>query len=421
MRFSFLLRNATVAASAALPLRPSQAQKLAPTLASKITSPFPEKGLVKVANPSPRTTSTMNEEWIRKAHGVLSDKFGYRCRRGGCGLGTAPGLPLEGRFEEALLISTCAAVLSGRDCFALMATGSGKSLCYQIPPLVLGKTAVVISPLISLMEDQVMHMTKCGISAAFLGSAQVDSSVELRAMKGEYSILYLTPEKAIRWTTGLRKINQFSKGGICMFAIDEAHCVSEWGHDFRPEFRQLNMLREAFPKTPIMALTATATPTVAADIKTNLKLRDLHQATTGFNRPNLSYHVQFKSAAVKQDRYRDDLAFIWDERAVSGSTVVYCPSRKQTEEVAAFLREQGVSSAAYHAGLLPSQRTQLHRKFMQDDLQVLVATSAFGMGIDKRDVRRIVHYGVPMSIESYYQQTGRAGRDGFPSECILLY
>lgn len=298
-----------------------------------------------------------------------------------------------------------------------MATGSGKSICYQLPPLITKKTAIVISPLISLMQDQVMGLQQRGIRAEYMGSAQIDRTVNVRAENGEFDVLYMTPEKACSvsqsfWTALLRR-------GVSLLAVDEAHCVSEWGHDFRYEYQKLDCLRPFLPKVPFVALTATATNKVRADIVQSLKLQDAFTAISSFDRPNIFYGVKglSRTTAFKEELAREILKDV-DK---SGSTIIYCTTVKDVEEVVEALQRAGADARPYHAKMSNKLRTEVHRAFSTDELQIVVATVAFGMGIDKPDIRRVVHYGCPKSLEAYYQESGRCGRDGLPSQCWLYY
>ncbi|KAK8756352.1 hypothetical protein V5799_000955 [Amblyomma americanum] len=299
-----------------------------------------------------------------------------------------------------------------RDNCVVMATGYGKSLCYQYPPVYTGKTAVVVSPLISLMEDQVRALAAANIPACLLGSAQNRQYEVTRDLEaGQYRVVYITPEYAESGVGLLRTLDE--KVGITLFAIDEAHCVSQWGHDFRHSYRKLGNLRASFEHVPFLALTATATPNVRDDIIRALSLKNVILTCTSFDRPNLYLEVRRKGIMV------DDLreAIPHDD----SPTIVYCPTRSATEEVNETLSNLGFQSALYHAGLSLEARKKSHTMFLEDKVQVVVATVAFGMGIDKPDVRRIVHYGAPRDIESYYQEIGRAGRDGLPSTCVAYF
>jgi len=303
--------------------------------------------------------------------------------------------------------------LAGRDLFVLMPTGGGKSLCFQLPALMRHGLTIVVSPLIALMKDQVDALQTGGIPATYLNSTldREEAKARWRGLhRDEYRLLYVAPERLMLEAFLERALNW----DIAQFAIDEAHCISEWGHDFRPEYRELKKLRKHLPDVPIMALTATATERVRADIIKELKLRDPRGYAASFNRPNLTYRVIPKTAPYKQL-----LAFIRSRPNDSG--IIYCASRRSTESVARNLNEDGIAAKPYHAGLTTSERTRHQDAFLRDDVRVITATIAFGMGINKPNVRFVVHYDLPKNLESYYQETGRAGRDGLPSECILLF
>jgi len=303
--------------------------------------------------------------------------------------------------------------LAGRDVFALMPTGGGKSLCFQLPALLRDGLTIVVSPLISLMKDQVDALQTSGIAATFLNSAlDRHQAVErLRGLnRGQYRMLYLAPERLMLDGFLERALNW----NITQIAIDEAHCISEWGHDFRPEYRELRKLRRHLPDVPIMALTATATKRVRKDIVDQLHLDNARCYVASFNRPNLTYRVVPKSSP-----YEQVLTFIRSRPNESG--IVYCASRKTADSLATKLSGDGVKAKPYHAGLEAKERTKHQELFLRDDARVIAATIAFGMGINKPNVRFVVHHDLPKNIESYYQETGRAGRDGLPSECVLLF
>jgi ATP-dependent DNA helicase RecQ len=303
--------------------------------------------------------------------------------------------------------------LAGRDVFVLMPTGGGKSLCFQLPALVRQGLTIVVSPLISLMKDQVDALQTSGIPATYLNSTldRHEATTRWRRLhRGLYRMLYVAPERLMLDTFLERAVNW----NIAQFAIDEAHCISEWGHDFRPEYRELKELRTHFPDVPMMALTATATERVRADVVKQLKLREPRCYVASFNRPNLTYRVVPKAAP-----YEQLLELIRSRPDDSG--IIYCASRKSAESLARNLKEDGVSAKPYHAGLTSSERTKSQEAFLRDDVRVVTATIAFGMGINKPNVRFVVHYDLPKNLESYYQETGRAGRDGLPSECVLLF
>ena len=303
--------------------------------------------------------------------------------------------------------------LTGKDVFALLPTGGGKSLCFQLPALARDGLTVVISPLIALMKDQVDALHAAGASATFLNSSlgQAEGRDRYRRLhNGEFRLLYVAPERLM--LDGM--LDALRKWNVRLIAIDEAHCISEWGHDFRPEYRQIANLRPMFPDVPMMALTATATERVRADIVTQLKLRDPRLYVASFNRPNLTYRV-----VPKTKGYEQLLDFVRARPREAG--IVYCASRAATEKLAERLNADGVKARAYHAGLTPKERSENQELFLRDEIRVICATIAFGMGINKPNVRFVVHYDLPKNIESYYQETGRAGRDGLPSECLLLF
>ena len=303
--------------------------------------------------------------------------------------------------------------LAGRDVFALLPTGGGKSLCFQLPALVVDGLTVVVSPLIALMKDQVDSLQASGIAATFLNSslAADESRRRLRGLhQGEYRLLYAAPERLM--LSGF--LEDLKRWNVRLIAIDEAHCISEWGHDFRPEYRQIADLRDHFPGVPFMALTATATDRVRTDIVSHLKLHEPKTYVASFNRPNLTYRV------VAKNKPYDQLLEFLRARPKEGG-IVYCQSRKTAERVAANLSEDGVKARPYHAGLTPKERSEHQELFLRDNVRVICATIAFGMGINKPNVRYVVHYDLPKNIEGYYQETGRAGRDGLPSECMLLF
>lgn len=334
--------------------------------------------------------ASSNKEMIS----VLERNFGYTAFR-----------PNQEEVIEALL--------NDRDVFVLMPTGGGKSLCYQIPALMKEGTAVVVSPLISLMKDQVDSLVSNGISAAFLNSTLSESEsadVKSRLLSGDLKVLYVAPERLMMSSM----LSLLKRAKISLFAIDEAHCVSEWGHDFRPEYRKLSELREKFPNVCIAALTATATERVRRDIVHVLRLRDPVIKISSFNRPNLSYQIVEKKDVMEQLE-----GYIKKNRNKSG--IIYCQSRDSVERLATRLNKLGFSALPYHAGLSDEKRARHQDKFIRDDVDIIVATVAFGMGIDKPDVRFVIHYDLPKNLESYYQETGRGGRDGLECECILFF
>lgn len=331
------------------------------------------------------------------AHAVLEKVFGYK----------------SFRSHQSKIVET---VIGGGDALVLMPTGGGKSLCYQVPALVRNGTGIVISPLIALMHDQVETLKHVGTRAAYLNSSltrEEQHSVEQRLLAGELDMLYVAPERLVQERT----LSLLERADLALFAIDEAHCVSQWGHDFRPEYRQLRILRKRFPSVPRLALTATADPRTQDEIAEELSLGDAPRFIASFDRPNIRYAIaEHGSMSTREQLWQ----FINGEHATDAG-IVYCLSRKATEETAAWLTKRGRHALAYHAGLPVETKRSTQAKFLSDEGLIIVATIAFGMGIDKPDVRFVAHMSLPKSIESYYQETGRAGRDGEPANAWLAY
>ncbi|HEY5719597.1 MAG TPA: RecQ family ATP-dependent DNA helicase, partial [Gammaproteobacteria bacterium] len=304
-------------------------------------------------------------------------------------------------------------LVGGRDAFVLLPTGGGKSLCYQLPALLRPGTAIVVSPLIALMKDQVDALVQNGVAAACYNSSLEAAEARrtlARLHAGDLDLLYVAPERLL--ADGF--LERLDGPQVALFAIDEAHCVSQWGHDFRPEYAQLGVLAARFPGVPRIALTATADPQTREDIVRVLGLDHAARHVGEFDRANIRYTV-----APKSDAFRQLERFLAARPGESG--IVYALSRKRVEEVADKLANRGLAAAAYHAGLPKATRSEVQERFLRDELQVVVATVAFGMGIDKPNVRFVVHYDLPRHLEGYYQETGRAGRDGLPADCILYY
>ena len=314
------------------------------------------------------------------------------------------------RGEQAQIVDHVAA---GGDALVLMPTGGGKSLCYQLPALLRDGTAIVVSPLIALMQDQVEALRQLGVRAAYLNStldAAASGEIERQLLDGSLDLLYVAPERLLT----PRFLSLLERARIALFAIDEAHCVSQWGHDFRREYRELTLLHERWPQIPRIALTATADAPTRREIVERLALEDARQFVSSFDRPNIRYTV-----VAKHDSRRQLLDFLDGHRGDSG--IVYCLSRRKVEATASALAERGITALPYHAGLDAELRASHQRRFLREEGVVMVATIAFGMGIDKPDVRFVAHLDLPKSLEGYYQETGRAGRDGDPAEAWLAY
>ncbi len=332
---------------------------------------------------------------MQQALTILQDTFGYEAFR----------------TPQAEVIDT---LVRGGDALLLMSTGGGKSLCYQIPALIRPGCGVVVSPLIALMQDQVAALQQLGIKASFLNSTLTQdeiTAIEARLRRGELDLLYVAPERL----TQPRTLALLKSVAISLFAIDEAHCVSQWGHDFRVDYLALNLLHEEFPSVPRVALTATADARTRQEIVKNLALSDAEQFVVGFDRPNIQYRINLKTNPRNQL-----LEFLKTEHAKDAG-IVYCLSRKKTQDTAAWLKQQGFNALAYHAGLPAETRAEHQRRFLTEDGVIVVATIAFGMGIDKPDVRFVAHLDLPKTIEAYYQETGRAGRDGKAATAWMVY
>jgi ATP-dependent DNA helicase RecQ len=320
----------------------------------------------------------------------------------------------EFRSSQREIVTTA---LANRDLLVIMPTGGGKSLCFQLPALLKQGVTIVVSPLIALMQDQVQQLADNGIPATFLNSSITTEERRERAAaiyNGEIKLLYVAPERLNQEFITNFLVDLHQEVGIASFAIDEAHCVSEWGHDFRPDYRKLSQLREYFPKVPFLGLTATATDRVRQDIIKQLDLRDPDIHVASFNRPNLYYEVRRKTTTP----YRELLAQV---KQTDGSGIIYCLSRKKVDELTHKLLTDGIKALPYHAGLDGETRTNNQTSFIRDDVQWMIATVAFGMGINKPDVRSVIHYDLPRNIEGYYQESGRAGRDGEPAHCTLYF
>ncbi|MDH7453599.1 DNA helicase RecQ [Luteimonas composti] len=331
---------------------------------------------------------------LSHAHHLLETIFGHRGFRG----------------EQAEIVRH---VAEGNDALVLMPTGGGKSLCYQLPALLRDGVAIVVSPLIALMQDQVDALRQLGVRAACLNStldAAAAQSVERDLLAGDLDLLYVAPERLLT----ARFLSLLDRAPLALFAIDEAHCVSQWGHDFRPEYRELTILHERWPQVPRIALTATADPPTQREIAERLQLEDARRFVSSFDRPNIRYTV-----VQKENARRQLLDFLEPRRGEAG--IVYCLSRRKVEETAEFLAGHGIDAVPYHAGMDPALRLANQHRFLRGEGVVVVATIAFGMGIDKPDVRFVAHIDLPKSIEGYYQETGRAGRDGEPAEAWMCY
>jgi len=332
---------------------------------------------------------------MQHATDILHSVFGYPAFR-----------PPQGDIIEALV--------SGNDALVIMPTGGGKSLCYQIPSLLLPGCGVVVSPLIALMQDQVSALRQLGVRAAFLNSTLSPpdaAEVERELLAGELDLLYVAPERLLQE----RSLDLLRRAPLALFAIDEAHCVSQWGHDFRADYLQLDLLHRHFPRTPRIALTATADGRTRAEIISRLDLGEARQFVAGFDRPNIRYRISLKYNP------REQLLRFLREEHPDDAGIIYCMSRKKTEEIAFWLQQQGFTALPYHAGLAAPIRADYQARFLREERVIMVATIAFGMGIDKPDVRFVAHLDMPRTVEAYYQETGRAGRDGQPADAWMIY
>ena len=339
-----------------------------------------------------------NTPEYKNAKKILKDKFGYNVFK---------------QYQYQIIDT----VIKCKDVLAVMPTGYGKSLCFQIIPLLTNEIAIVISPLIALMVDQKMILDKLGITSCCYNSSltmKMKKQMESDLLEGKYQIMYITPESLVNPSV-TRLIDQmYNLHGICMVAIDEAHCVSSYGFDFRPKYRDIVKIRQILDNVPIMAVTATATDKVAADIRKNLNMDGCTTIKTSFDRPNLMIHVKTQS----QNTLDEIVQIIANS---TGPCIMYCLTKADTETMAEKLIEAGIGARAYHAGLSKEERCEIQEQFMNDEYPCITATIAFGMGINKTDVRTVIHYGCPQNIESYYQEIGRAGRDGNNSDCYLFY
>ncbi|HEY7776020.1 MAG TPA: RecQ family ATP-dependent DNA helicase, partial [Kineobactrum sp.] len=332
---------------------------------------------------------------MKPALSILQSVFGYNAFR-----------PLQETIVERLI--------AGHDALVLMPTGGGKSLCYQVPALARAGCGIVISPLIALMQDQVDALCELGVKAAYLNSTLdpgTAQGIEQALLRGELDMLYIAPERLVQ----ARTLALLERASIALFAIDEAHCVSQWGHDFRADYLQLSLLHQRFPEVPRIALTATADARTRAEIVSRLNLESAEKYIAGFDRPNIRYRIALKTTPKQQL-----LGFLRAEHREDAG-IVYCLSRKKVEETAAWLQQEGFNALPYHAGLPANLRATHQSRFLREEAVIMVATIAFGMGIDKPDVRFVAHLDLPKTIEAYYQETGRAGRDGLAADAWMVY